>query len=75
MDLLLGVIVKMDRSKKINLLSEKLKSSNGILENEIKVYKSTSRSKIRALAKDGSLDFDKLAELILKKKGDIDKYV
>lgn len=65
----------MNRSQKINLLAESLLSSNEILTHEIKVYKSTTQSKIRTLAKDGSLDYYKLAELILKKKGDIDKYV
>jgi hypothetical protein len=65
----------MNRQEKINKYAESLLSSNEILEHEIKIYKSTSQSKIRALAKDGSLNYYKLAELILKKKGDINKFV
>lgn len=63
---------KMNRSQKINLFSEQLKSSNGVLLHEIKIYKSTTQAKIRALIKDDSLDIDKLAELILIRKKEID---
>jgi len=65
----------LTRQKKIQTLAKALEKSQSVFESVIKsTYGQTNQSKLRSLRKEGDLNYQKMAELILKKKKEIDFY-
>lgn len=65
----------MTRKNKIQVLAHALEKSESVFESVIKsTYGQTNQSKLRSLRKDGDLNYQKMAELILKKKKEIDNF-
>ena len=70
-----GALRILTRKNKIQVLAHALEKSESVFESVIRsTYGQTNQSKLRSLRKDGDLNYQKMAELILKKKKEIDNF-
>lgn len=70
-----GALKILTRKNKIQVLAHALEKSESVFESVIRsTYGQTNQSKLRSLRKDGDLNYQKMAELILKKKKEIDNF-
>ena len=70
-----GALKILTRKNKIQVLAHALEKSESVFESVIRsTYGQTNQSKLRSIRKDGDLNYQKMAELILKKKKEIDNF-